>query len=176
VRRRVLAGLRRLPTWMRSVIVAASLLVAVSVAAALSRSSSRQHPPSRWATAPARTAPPAQVPSHIAAVAHADLARARRAAGRFLASYLRFAYGRAPARSVVPVSPAVRDQLLRGGASVTPAERRRHPRVVSLQVGAESGGLARGTGLVEDGGVTSYAVRITLRSEGTGWFVSAVSG
>jgi hypothetical protein len=176
VRRRVAPVLRRLSLWMQCVIVAVALLVAVSVAASLLRSSSRQQPASRRATEPARTAPPAQVPSYIAAVAHADLARARRAAGRFLASYLRFAYGRASARSVAAVSRAVRDQLMRGAASATPAERRRHPRVVLVQVTAPQVGVARATGLVEDGGVTSYIVRVTLRRERSGWVVSAIGG
>jgi hypothetical protein len=92
---------------------------------------------------------------------------------RFLTSYLRFVYDRALARAVAPVSPAMRRQLTRGGA-VTPAERRRHPRVVSLQVIEANAGLARATALVEDGGVTNYAARVTLRREGFGWVVSAI--
>jgi hypothetical protein len=173
VRRGVAPVLRRLSPWMG--IVAVALLVALSVAAALSTPTSQQRPSSLRGTVPERTGPPARA-SHPPVLAQADLARARGAALRFLGNYLRFAYGRAPVRSVTPVSSPLRRQLLRGGASVTPAERRRHPRVVSLQAGAETGGLARATGLVADGGVTSYIVRFTLRRERSGWVVSAIGG
>jgi hypothetical protein len=174
VRHRVLAVLRGLPQWMRSVSVATALLGVVSVAAAVSTPSSRQHPPSRRATAPDRTTLRSQVPAHAPALAHSELAPARQAAVRFLASYLRFAFGRARAQSVAPVSQAVRHQLMRGGASVTPVERRRHPHVMSVQVVAGAAGLAHATALVEDGGVTSYAVRVTLRRQRSGWVVTAI--
>ena len=174
--RRVLAVLRGLPPWMRRVIVAAAVLVALSVAAAVSTPSSVEDSPSRRATAHERTTLRSQLPAHMPALAHVDLARAREAAVRFLGSYLRFAYGRAPARSVTTVSPAVRDQLTHGGASITPAEGRRRPRVVSLQVMTETAGHAHATALVEDGGVTSYAVLVALRRERLGWVVSAIGG
>jgi hypothetical protein len=176
MRRRLLAGLRRLPPWIRSVIVAAALLVALSLAAVLSTPTSQHHPPSRRATVPERTGPPAQVPSHPPVLADSDLAHARRAAERFLSIYLRFVYGRASARSVAPVSPPFRAQLARSGVSVTPAERRRYPRIESLQVIPAGIGLVRATGLIEDGGLTSYTVRVTLRSERSYWVVSAISG
>ena len=156
--------------------VATTLLVALCVAGALSAPSSEPHQPSRRTTAPAGSRPLIQPRPHASGRAHADLARARQAAVRFLASYLRFAYGQAPARSVAPVSPAIRGQLVRGSASVTPAERRRHPRVVALQVVAARARLARATALVADGGVTSYAVRVTLRRGRFGWVASAIGG
>jgi hypothetical protein len=125
--RRRLRALSRLSPWIRSTIVAAALLVVLSVAAALSTPSSQQrHPTDRPPTAPDRTTSPGHVQPHRADLAGADLARARQAAVRFLASYLRFVYGRASAASVAAVSAALRDQLARGGVAVTPAERRRH--------------------------------------------------
>jgi hypothetical protein len=95
---------------------------------------------------------------------------------RFLASYLRFVYGRASAASVAAVSAALRDQLARGGVAVTPAERRRHPHVVSLQVVGERPTAAIARALVEDGGITAYALRVTLRRERSAWVVRAIRG
>ena len=56
-------------------------------------------------------------------VSGSDLRLASRVAGRFLRSYLKFAYGRARATSVEAVTPGLRSQLMRDRAQVTPAER-----------------------------------------------------
>jgi hypothetical protein len=59
---------------------------------------------------------------------------------------------------------------------VTPAERGRHPRVVSLAAVARSPGVVLATALVADGGVTTYPLRITLEGGRDGWLVSGVDG
>jgi hypothetical protein len=71
-----------------------------------------------------------------------QVARARRVARTFLADYLRFAYGRASASSVHAVSLALQRQLMRDHAQVTPVERRRRPRVVSLTTVGQGPGTA----------------------------------
>jgi hypothetical protein len=81
--------------------------------------------PSRPAPAPAAS-PPVNSPVSVA-----ELHAARLVAARFLVSYLRLAYGRAGAAAVRAITPELRGQLNRGGARVTPVERRRHPRAVS---------------------------------------------
>jgi hypothetical protein len=68
----------------------------------------------------------------------------------------------------------LRSQLMRDLAQVTPAERARHPRVVSLQVLGTSPGLVLATASVEDGGIAAYRLRFALREEGGRWLVGDV--
>jgi hypothetical protein len=107
-------------------------------------------------------------------VSGSDLRLAGRVAGRFLRSYLRFAYGRAPATSVEAVTSGLRSQLMRDRARVTPAERARHPRVVSLRVLGTNPGFVLATASVEDAGVAAYQLRFALREAGGRWLVSDV--
>jgi hypothetical protein len=57
---------------------------------------------------------------------------------------------------------------------VTPVERRRHPRLVSLTGVGRAVRVVLATALVADGGITTYALRITVREGRTGWLVSSV--
>ena len=103
-----------------------------------------------------------------------ELRRARDAAERFLGSYLSFAYGRARAPSVTPVTPALRNQLTREHAQITPVERRRHTRVVSLRVVGMTPGFVLATAMVDDGGIAAYPLRFTLQRSPGRWSVSSV--
>ena len=107
-------------------------------------------------------------------VSGSDLRLASRVAGRFLRSYLRFAYGRARATSVEAVTPGVRSQLIRARAQVTPAERARHPHLVWLQVLGTNPGFVLATASVEDGGIAAYRLRFALREAGGRWLVGDV--
>src|SRR5436305_1279986 len=141
----LLAALERLPARARRVVVAmGALLGVVAAIAALTltgpRERDRRHRRSASPPQPIAAATPSQrLPPPVAAT---DLFRARMVAERFLADYLPFAYGRASAATVVGVTPALRRQLLREPARV-PAEQRRRPRVVSLQLVGPSPLLAR---------------------------------
>ena len=97
-------------------------------------------------------------------------------ARKFLAGYLRFAYGRASAVSVPAVTPALRRQLKRERVQVTPVERRRHPRVVSLTALGQASGVVVATALIDDGGITNYTLRLTVRRTNRAWLVSGVDG
>lgn len=101
---------------------------------------------------------------------------ARAVAERFLGSYLPFVYGRVRAGSVSAVTPELRRALLRERAQVTPAELRRHPRVISLQVVGTSAEVVLATAIVEDSGITTYALRFTLERDAGSWAVSGVDG
>ena len=59
---------------------------------------------------------------------------------------------------------------------VTPVERQRRPRLVSLTAVARSPAAVLATALVADGGVTTYALRIMLSAGRGGWMVSSVGG
>ena len=95
-------------------------------------------------------------------------------AGRFLAGYLPFAYGRSSATEVGGVTPALRRQLLHERVQVPPAERSRRPRVVSLQTVSTTPGFVVATAVVDDGGLTTYWVRFTVQRHSGGWVVSGV--
>ncbi len=169
--------LERLPPPVRRVaVVVLALLVLGAVAVILTPPSgvapSSERAPTRPAptTGPAR-ARPERLPSPVRA---GQLVHARRVAERFLASYLPFAYGRTPAASVSAVTPGLRGELIRERALVTPVERRRHPRVTSLQVVGKAVGVVVGTAMIEDGGITTYALRFTLGPRAGRWAVSSI--
>jgi hypothetical protein len=160
----------------RRVALAAVMLVVLATAAALSAPHRHRRPVGRTPTvtrARERT-PPTSLP--VPAVAAADLARARRAAARFLRGYLQLAYGRGSAASVAAVTPALRDHLLSQDVRLTPAERRRRPRMISLQLEAQAREVVVATAMIADGGITTYPLRLTLRRGTAGWLVSRIDG
>jgi len=87
---------------------------------------------------------------------------------------LRFAYGRASATEVKAVTPELHTQLVRERAQMTPAERQRHPRVVSLRLVGIMPGFVAATAAVADGGVAMYPLRFTLQRRAGRWSVSSV--
>jgi len=175
----LIAALERLPPRVRRIVVAVVALVLIGAAITALRiapspgtgaRSSRPAPraPTRQTArhpSPQRLAPPVPGP---------ELLRARDAAERFLGSYLSFAYGRARAPSVTPVTPALRNQLTREHAQITPVERRRHTRVVSLRVVGMTPGFVLATAMVDDGGIAAYPLRFTLQRSAGRWPVSSV--
>jgi hypothetical protein len=72
------------------------------------------------------------------------------------------------------VTPALRRQLTRERAQLTPVERRRRPRLISLLAAGDEQRVVLATAMVEDGGITTYAVRITVREGPGGWLVTGV--
>jgi hypothetical protein len=180
----LIAALERLPPRVRRIVVAVVALVLIGAAITALRiapslgtraRSSRPAPraPARQTArhpSPQRLAPPVPGP---------ELRRARDAAERFLGSYLSFAYGRARAPSVTPVTPALRNQLTREHAQITPVERRSHTRVVSLRVVSlrvvgMTPGFVLATAMVDDGGIAAYPLRFTLQHSAGRWSVSSV--
>ena len=124
---------------------------------------------------PSRPAPARPLPSPVSPpVSVIEQHTARAVAARFLLSYLRFAYGRGSAGAVKGVTPGLRSQLITQRAQATPAERARHPRVVSLRVLGPNPGFVLATASLEDGGIAAYRLRFALREEGGRWLVSSV--
>ena len=173
----LLAALDRLPPRVRRFVVAAGALLALgAVMAALTLTAPRSDhkrrrtpPPPAAASSPRRL--PRRLPPPVSAAAMGD---AHRVAERFLAGYLPFAYGRGSALAVGDVTPALRRQLLRERAQLTPVERRRRPRVVSLQTVGTTPAFVVATAVIDDGGVTTYRLRFTLQREASRWAVSSV--
>jgi hypothetical protein len=116
-------------------------------------------------TSPRRVAPP---------VSASGLLRARGVAERFLDAYLRFAYGRGEAPAGSSLTAAMRHELPRARAGITPVTRRRRPRVLSLQMAAMTPGFALATAVVKDGGLAAYPLRVALEEHAGRWLVSGV--
>ena len=72
------------------------------------------------------------------------------------------------------VTPGLRSQLTRDRAQVTPAERRRHPLVVSLTTLGTTPGFVVATASIEDGGIAAFRLRLTLQEQAGLWLVSSV--
>jgi len=174
---RLVAMLDRLSPAARRAVVAAACLLALAIVSSALTPTRRMRQPTHGApglvttssvpASPGSQRRPGPVPA-------AQLARVRAMASRFLESYLPFAYGRTSVRSARAVSPALRQQLRRDRAQVTPAEQRRHPRVVSLQLVGTTPEFVVATATIDDGGVTTYRLRFTLQNEAGRWAVSAV--
>ena len=175
----LIAAVERLPPRARRMVVAAmAVLLLVGAITSLTLEAGpagrarRPVPiaPRRLRPAPAH--PPApRVSPPVSAV---ELRAARVVAARFLVSYLQFAYGRASAGAVNAVTPGLRSQLIMQRAQVTPAARRRHPRVVSLGAVGTTPGFIVATATIDDGGIAAYRLRFTLQEQTGRWSVSGV--
>ena len=166
---------RRSRITRRLTLAALGLVVLLVVASALAPA---RHPANRPVVPPAvptrtQRGPTAGGSRQISPV---ELVAARRVAARFLAGYLPFLYGRGSARWIDAVTPGLRRQLSRWRGLATPVEGERHPRLVSLTAVAPSPAAILATALVADGGVSTYALRITLSAGRGGWLVSSVDG
>ena len=173
----LLAALERLPARVRRLVVAVGALLVLGAAiAAVTVSGPREGPrrPPAVVRRPVADVPGRSLPRILPPVPAGQLAVARRVGERFLAGYLPLAYGRGSALAIRGVTPTLRSQLLPDRAQLTPVERRRHPRVVSLQAVGTTPAFVVATAVIDDGGVTAYRLRFTLLGGGGRWAVSSV--
>ena len=68
----------------------------------------------------------------------------------------------------------LRSRLVTQRARVTPAERGRRPRVVSLATVGSTPAFVVATATIEDGGIAAYRLRFTLQEHAGRWLVSSV--
>jgi len=175
----LIAAIERVPPRLRRVgVAAAAVLLLGGAITALTREAStggfaRRSTPAVHAPPPRAPARPSQPLAH-APVSSAGLRIADRLARRFVGSYLRFAYGKASARSVKGITPGLRRQLVTEPAQATPAERGRRPRVISLATVATTPGFVVASATIEDGGIAAYRLRFTLQEQAGRWLVSSV--
>lgn len=147
------------------VLTAAALLVLPS----LSREHARSQAQLPTAPSPVINPPTAALP---ASASRAELALARATARAFLPGYLRFLYGRGRAEQIAGATASLRAGLRANRVRVTPAQRRRHPHVVSIALIAQSNDTAIATARIDDGGVAPYALTFTLERHAGRWAVS----
>ena len=171
----LLSVLERLPSRVRRGVVAAGALLALAaVMAALTLTAPhgdgqrRQPVRQRQGSVGVQRSSRPRLAPPVPATA---IRRARRVAQRFLAGYLPFAYGRVDLAAINGITPTLRSLLL---GRLTPAERRRRPRVVSLQTTATTPTFVVATAVIDDGGVTTYRLRFTLERRAGRWLVSGL--
>jgi hypothetical protein len=173
----LLAALERLPPRVRRFVVAIGALLALgAVMAALTLTASHGGQERRPALRrPAAASVPRTSPRRLPPpVSTAATLQVRRVSERFLAGYLPFAYGRGSALAIRAATHALRRQLLSQPAQLTPVERRRRPRVVSVQTIGTTPTFVVATAVIDDGGVATYRLRFTLSRSAGRWAVGSV--
>ncbi len=157
-----------------AIAVVAVLLAASAVLLAATRPAGqpRQLAPRR-PVAPAKDA--SRLPMPPAGAASIAPVVARTARG-FLASYLPYLYGHAPASAVSGATQALSRSLRAHPLIVSPGVRARRPRVLSLHAASAPAGFIGVSALVNDGELASYGVRLILARAGGRLLVTAVEG
>jgi hypothetical protein len=101
-------------------------------------------------------------------------AHAKATAERFLAGYLAYVYGRAPASRVRDATVAFAGSLEHQPQRVPPGIRALRPRLVSVTVSLQGPGRVIASALVSDAEVVHYPIRLLLTDNGAGWRVSGL--
>jgi hypothetical protein len=99
---------------------------------------------------------------------------AARAARRFLAGYLPYTYGAAPASEIRAVTAPLRRQLSDAPPRVPAADRGLKPRVLSLDLVRSRGDLGIDFEATVSDGRRRYPVFVGVRSDGERWLVVAL--
>lgn len=102
----------------------------------------------------------------------ADRHAATRATRRFLTGYLPFLYGRRGPDRVRDATPSVVRALRRSRARVTPAQRRRRPRIGALALTGQTADSAIATVTIRDGGPAPYRLSLTVERRAGRWLVA----
>lgn len=153
----------------------AAVPAAVAVAAVLLTGCGGHHPkPQTTPVTPPAPGPiiGAQTQPPRDPLSSAERREAAAAVRRFLSGYLPYLYGRGPAGRVAPVTPSVARTLRSGSARVTPAQRRRHPRVAALRVTGQTERSALATVQVTDGGPAPYQLTLTVEHRDGRWTIA----
>jgi hypothetical protein len=153
------------------------LLLAATISLALSRPSGGPRP-----TPPRHPGPSVakSTPSVVARATESSTALltpvVARAADLFLAGYLRYIYGHAPASALAGATPALLRSLRAHPPRVSPGMRARRPRIVALHGTSASPGQLRVSAVVNDGGLADYSIGLLLAAHGGRLLVSGLEG
>ena len=161
---------RPIPDGQRHAALAASslLLIAVTVLFALTRIT--PHAPGRTAPRRTSTAAAASRPAPNGAPSHEAEAVGR----AFLAGYLAYTYGAAPAAGIADTTPALTRALEAHPPRQTPGMRASRPRILELHAAPAGPGVVSVRALVNDGGLIDYTVGLLLQSHDGRLLVTAV--
>jgi hypothetical protein len=144
-----------------------AVVVTLLACAAMLLAASRHQPTARraattslsgGASSPVSARGPAGNPAPVAHVA-------ARVARRFLTGYLAYLYGHAPAETITGATPSLERSLRARPLLVSPAMRRRYPRVLSLRPMPAAEDKVGFSALIGDGDLANYTVGLLLERE-----------
>lgn len=153
------------------------LLLAAAILLALSRPSNGSRPTPQRHSGPSV----AHITASVVAGATENRSvpsqpRAAHTANLFLAGYLRYIYGHAPASVINGATPALLHSLRASPPLVSPGMHARRPRVMALHTATASSGLLRVSAVVNDGGVVDYSIGLRLAAHRGRLLVSELEG
>jgi hypothetical protein len=152
-------------------LIAAAILLVLSQPGGRSRRTSRRHPaPSVVQSA---LAVHAQAPETSTAPLTPAVARTSRL---FIAGYLAYLYGHAPASQIKDATRALARSLEAHPPRVSPDMRSHVPRLLSLKAASAPSGLLGVSALVTDGGLIDYRIGLLLAPRGGRLLVSGLEG
>ncbi len=152
------------------------LLIAAAILLVLSQPGGRRRRTTeRQSPSPARSA--SAVHAHAPVTSTAPLTpRVARAADLFLAGYLSYLYGHAPASQVKGATAALLRSLQADPPRVSPVMRTRQARVLALHTIPAPSGLIGASALVTNGGLVDYSIGLLLAPRGGRLLVSGLDG
>lgn len=142
--------------------VVVTLLACAAVLLAASRPATPHEPAAPRATTPLKRAAPVARPTGNTARVAPVVARVAR---RFLTGYLAYLYGHGRAWAITGATPSLERSLRAQVPLVSPAMRRRYPRVLSLRPIPAPAGMVGVSALIGDGELASYMVGLLLARE-----------
>ena len=158
-------------TTVTVLLLAAAILLALSRPSSEPRPTSPRHPgPSVAQRTPIR---PAQTPESSTAPLTPLVVRA---ADLFLAGYLGYIYGHAPASAIGGATPALLESLRSSPPRVSPGMRARWARVLTLHTIPAPLGQVGVSAVVNDGGLVDYSIGLLLASHDGRLLVSGLEG
>ena len=153
------------------------LLLAAAILLALSRPSNGPRPTVQRHPGPSVAQ---RTPSVVAQATESSTApltpRVARAADLFLAGYLSYIYGHAPASAIGGATPALLRSLRAHPTRVSPGMRARRPHVVALRSTPARPGPLLVSAVVNDGGLVDYSIGLLLAVHGGRLLVSGLEG
>jgi hypothetical protein len=153
-----------------------ALLTATALLSALARPGVQPpRSPNRAASSTPRSASAVQMPASQAGSAPLTPVLAR-AAGLFLAGYLGYLYGHAPASEIKGATTALLGSLEAHPPRVPPGMRSRRAHLLSMHATPAASGLAGVSALVNDGGAVDYPIGLLLERQGGRLLVSGLDG
>jgi hypothetical protein len=155
----------------RAAIRAVTLLLAAAASALL-----LTHPPAAQHNDRSGPNSPAGAPRAIAVEPPALSRLARSTADGFLAGYLSYVYGRAPASRVKDATASLARSLQAQRMRVPPGLTALQPRVLRLVAAAAPAGLLGVTAIISDEPPVDYRLALLLKPARGGLLVSAVDG
>jgi hypothetical protein len=153
------------------------LLIAAAILLALSRPGGQSRRTSQRPPAPSvvTSAPSSRARASESGTAPLTPAIAR-AADLFLAGYLGYLYGHAPASAIEGATTALVRSLQADPPRVSPVMRTRQARVLALHTAPAPSGLVAVSALVTDGGLVDYPIGLLLASRDGRLLVSGLDG